>query len=265
MPLPRLRRPRLPFAEWGHELREFHLPADGLVQYAQWRHPRDRILTITQAEVDGLRQFIAPGDFAIDVGAHSGDTTVPMALAAGATGCVLALEPNRHVFQILEVNAGLNSDRTHIIPRCLAATEDDGDFVFTYGDASFCNGGAPPRRRNPLKRRYPLKVAGRNLLRLLQEEFSEWLPKLRYVKVDAEGFDRRILQSIRPVLEGQRPVVRTEVFCRLSRHERFALFDLLTNCGYRLHRFEGGAEPLGRLLSHAQMTQERHFDVLALP
>jgi FkbM family methyltransferase len=265
MPLPRLRRPRLPFAEWGHEIREFHLPADGVVQFAQWRHPRDRILTITQAEVDGLRQFIAPGDFAIDVGAHSGDTTVPMALAAGAAGCVLALEPNRHVFKILEANAGLNPDCTHIVPGCLAATEEEGDFVFSYGDASYCNGGVSPRRRNPLKRRYPLKVVGRNLLRLLQEEFAEWLPKLRYVKVDAEGFDRQILQTIRPLLKRQRPVVRTEVFRHLSRHERFALFDLLTDCGYRLHRFEGAAEPLGRLLSRAQMTQERHFDMLAIP
>jgi FkbM family methyltransferase len=265
MLLPRLRRPRLLFAEWGYELREFRLPGDGRVQFAQWRHPRDRIVTITQAEVDGLRQFISAGDFAIDVGAHSGDTTVPMALAAGPTGYVLALEPNRHVFKVLQANAALNPDRTRIEARCLAATAEDGDFDFSYGDASYCNGGFPSRWRNPLKRRYPLKVSGRNLLRLLREELAEWLPKLRYLKVDAEGFDRHILATVRPVLEERRPVVRTEVFRGLSRHERFALFDLLTDCGYRIHRFEDGAEPVGWLLARAQMTQERHFDIVAMP
>jgi FkbM family methyltransferase len=265
MPLPRLRRPRLPFAEWGYELREFQLEADGRVHFAQWRHPRDRRLTITQEDVDELRQFIRPGDFAIDVGAHSGDTTVPIALAAGSTGCVLALEPNPHVFKILEANAGLNRDRTCIVPRCLAATAEDGDFVFSYGDASYCNGGMAARRRNPLKRRYPLKVSGRNLLRLLRAEFAGWLPKLRYIKVDAEGFDRRILETIRPLLEERLPMVRCEVFRGLSRGERFALFDLLKDCGYGLHRYESGAEPRGRLLSRDDMSRERHFDVLALP
>ena len=223
MSLRRLFHPRkkVPFAHWGCRVRDFHLPVDGVVQYAGWLHPYETPKSIHQSEVDGLRRYLRPGDFAIDIGAHTGDTTVPMALAAGPTGCVLALEPNSYVFKVLEVNAALNRDKTRIEPRCIAATETDGQFVFHYSDASFCNGGFRSRQRWKLfRRRYPLTVAGRRLLPVLRTEFAAWLPKLAYLKVDAEGYDRAILESILPVIRETQPVIRTEVFRKLFASER---------------------------------------------
>jgi FkbM family methyltransferase len=259
------RRPNVPFAEWGWEVRNFHLKADGLVQYAQWRHPSETAKRMTQAEVDGLRQWIRPGDFAIDIGAHTGDTTVPIALAAGRTGCVLALEPNRYVYAVLEQNAALNRDKTRIVPKCYAATEQDGRFEFLYGDASFCNGGAPTGHWSPFRKKYPLAVEGRHLLCVLREEFFEWLPQLAYVKVDAEGHDCAILRSILPVLREHRPVVRTEVFRKLRAADRYALYDFLAEAGYELFRYVGGAEPQGPAVARRDMTAAKHFDVLAVP
>ena len=260
------RRQEVPFAQWGHQIRDFALPSDGRVQYAQWLHPYETPKQIEQSEVDGLRQFIQPGDFAIDVGAHTGDTTVPIALAAGATGCVLALEPNPYVFQVLEVNASLNRETTCIDPRCFAATEEEGSFVFHYSDASFCNGGFRSQQRWPLfRRRYPLKVQGRNLLKTLREEFADRLPKLSYVKVDCEGYDRAVLASIMPILREAKPVIRTEVFRKLMASERHALYDLLATSGYEVRRYEGGASPAGAPVTREAMTGEKHFDILALP
>jgi FkbM family methyltransferase len=261
------RRPRVPFADWGYDIRDFHLSGEGVVQFAQWRHPRVSQQLITQEEVDGLRQFIQPGDFAIDIGAHTGDTTIPMALATGATGCVLALEPNPYVFQVLKKNVALSAKRSRIIPQCIAATEKDGDYTFHYGDASFCNGGRTPSRPwwNPLRRSYPLPVVGRNLLTILRRDFAAWLPKLTYVKVDAEGYDRQILKSILPILREYQPVIRTEVFRRLSAGDRYALFDLLADSRYALYRYEVGASPQGDALDRGQMTRAKHFDILAVP
>jgi FkbM family methyltransferase len=260
------RRPRVPFAHWGHDIREFALDREGVVRFAQWRHPRVSQQLILQEEIDGLRQFIRPGDFAIDVGAHTGDTTVPMALAASPSGCVLALEPNPHVFKVLEVNAALNPAAARIVPECVAATEDDGAYVFHYGDASFCNGGQPGRwRRSPFRRRYPLSVVGRNLLRLLRSEYADHLPRLSYVKVDAEGHDRAILESILPILRQRRPVIRTEVFRKLKRYDRHVLYELLTGNGYEVFRYQAGPNPQGARLHRDQMTAEKHFDVVAIP
>jgi FkbM family methyltransferase len=268
VPLDRLlrRRKHIPFADYGHEVRRFQLERDSLVEYAQWLHPNDLPKQITQQAVDGLRQFISTGDFVIDIGAHSGDTTVPMALAAGPDGCTLALEPNPYVYKVLAVNAALNRDKTNIVPRCFAATERDGEFVFHYSDAAFCNGGFKSEQRWIFyRRKYPLTIQGRNLLHILQTEFAAWLPKLSYVKVDAEGYDRAILASILPILRDHRPVVRTEVFRKLVAAERYALFDLLAEAGYRVHRYAGETQPIGEELERRDMTRHKHFDVLALP
>jgi FkbM family methyltransferase len=268
MSLQRLFRPRrtLAFAEYGTQLREFELSHDGRVEFAQWQHPFDRPTVITQSAVDAVRTFVFPGDFAIDVGAHTGDTAVPMALAAGAQGCVLALEPNPHVFKVLGKNAAINPSKTNIMPRCLAATEKDGTFVFHYSDASYCNGGFKSQQRSWFyRRKYPLVVEGRNLLDLLRGEFAQWLPKLTYLKIDAEGYDRAILQSLLPILRERRPVIRTEVFRKLRADERFALYDLLSGAGYRLHRYREVGASQGESLDRVDMTRDKHFDILAVP
>ncbi len=266
LPQPFHRRHKLHFAEYGCDLREFKLACDGRIEFAQWLHPYDRPTVITQGAVDALREFIQPGDFVIDVGAHTGDTTVPMALAAGPTGCTLAIEPNPYVFKVLARNAVLNVEKTHIVPRCFAATERDGRFVFHYSDASFCNGGFKSQQRAWLyRRKHPLTVKGRKLLDVLGGEFADWLPKLSYVKIDAEGYDRAILQSLLPIVREYRPVIRTEVFRKLRAGERFALYDLLAGEGYRLHRYLDDDNPQGGLLFRRAMTSKKHFDILAVP
>lgn len=260
------RRQKVPFAEWGFEVRNFDLPHDGRVQYAQWLHPYETPKPIQQSEIDGLRQFIRPGDFAIDIGAHTGDTTVPIALAAGGDGCVLALEPNPYVYKVLEHNALLNPERTNIDARCFAATEHNGSFVFHYSDASFCNGGYRSAQRWKLfRRRHPLTVEGRQLLPYLRKHFADWLPKLAYVKVDAEGYDRAILQSILPLIREHKPVIRTEVFRKLVASERYALHALLAKNYYDVFRFNGGDNPKGHAVDRDAMTAEKHFDMIALP
>ncbi|MGH9594436.1 MAG: hypothetical protein ACRD5L_15200, partial [Bryobacteraceae bacterium] len=59
---------------FGYELKQFDLPKDGRVEYAQWLHPNETKKRITQQSVDDLREFLAPGDVAIDIGAHTGDS-----------------------------------------------------------------------------------------------------------------------------------------------------------------------------------------------
>ena len=52
--------------------------------------------------VDFYKKCIKKGDFVIDIGANVGDTTVPMAIAAGAEGLTLGFDPNPYVYKILE-------------------------------------------------------------------------------------------------------------------------------------------------------------------
>jgi hypothetical protein len=67
------------------------------------------------------------------------------------------------------------------------------------------------------------------------------------------------------LLRERRPVIRTEVFRKLVADERYALYDLLAEAGYRVHRYLDGTESQGRALVRRDMTREKHFDILAVP
>lgn len=255
-------RPR----RYGAEVRSFALPKDGTVEYAQWLHPRETPKIPDQASIDELRTFLRPGDVAIDIGAHTGDTTLPMALAVGPTGRVIALEPNSYVFPVLERNAALNPGRTAIVPLMIAATPEDGPIEFEYSDSGFCNGG---RHDGISKWRHAhafrLVVEGRNLERLLRREHPTLIPRIRYIKVDTEGFDHAVVSSLEGLIRETRPYLRVEVFKHTTAEQRSAFLGYLEQLGYRLHRAEGESRLLGDPITPADGMRWKHFDVFGVP
>jgi FkbM family methyltransferase len=260
------RRDRRTFREYGFEVGSFDLGPDGVLEYAQWLHPFERPKSFSPDDVDGLRRFIRPGDTAIDVGAHTGDTALPMALACGAQGLVIACEPNPYVFKVLEANAALNPGRTSIAPLNFAATEHDGTYTFHYWDASFGNGGNLTRLHNQRHgHRYPLEVEGRNLECYLRAHFKQRLAQLSFIKTDAEGYDKDVLRSMRGLLAEFRPVVVCEVHKKLDDDERAELYGVLAHEGYTMFRYRGGVDPVGEVVRAADMNRWPGFDLVAIP
>jgi FkbM family methyltransferase len=251
--------------EYAHEVATFNLPVDGEIQFARWLHPGEGTKTITQESVNALRAFLGPGDVAIDIGAHTGDTTVPMALAVGPTGRVFALEPNPYVFKVLAANAALNRSKTDIVPLMFAAMPTDGDFEFEYSDSGYCNGGF---HRGISRWRHghfsKLRVAGRNLRDYLRAEAPDAVARLRYIKIDTEGFDRSVVQSLAGLIATARPHLRAEIYKHLPREERRRFYDDLRTLGYRIFKCEEDVYR-GRELGPADLSQWPHFDIFAVP
>ncbi len=254
------------FQEYGHRVDTFQVEDIGEVEYTQWLHPSDKPKKVTSTNIRFYQRLARPGSMIIDVGAHTGDTSVPMALAVGKDGVVLALEPNRYVYKILEKNAQLNPALTNIIPLCVAATEKPGEFEFNYSDASFCNGGflsqiEKQRHGHP----YTLQVQGINLQRLLQQQYAEYLPKLDLLKIDAEGYDKEILKTIPEILSNYRPNLMVECYKRLNGAERSELYNVITQYGYQLFRLENFEESGARIpMEKENMADEKHFEMLAI-
>jgi FkbM family methyltransferase len=251
---------------YGHEVRSFQLPADGEVQYAQWLHPRESPKIIRQDVVDELRKFLSPGDVAIDIGAHTGDSTLPMALAVGPSGAVLALEPNPYVFPVLEENSRLNSSKTHIVPLMFAATPEDAELDFEYSDSGFCNGGLHEGiSRWKHGHAFTLRVRGRNLAAVLARDYADLLPRIRYIKVDAEGYDATVLSTLTGVIAETRPFLRAEVFKATSAPQRERLFRMIADLDYAIHRLEDEAHYLGQRLEPRDLMNWSHYDIFCVP
>jgi FkbM family methyltransferase len=236
------------------------------VSYAQWLHPGERPKVIRQDAVTELRRFLRPGDVAIDVGAHTGDSTLPIALAVGPTGCVFALEPNPYVYPVLEQNASLNPGKTAVVPLNFAATAAAGPIEFEYSDAGFCNGG----RHQGISRwrhghAFSLTVQGENLETYLRERFPELVPRIRFIKIDAEGYDLTVLESIASLIDLARPFIRAEIFKLTSADQRLRLHRFFASRRYQVLRLIGETDYRGQILEETDLLRWPHFDVFCMP
>jgi FkbM family methyltransferase len=252
--------------KYGCEVRTFDLPVDGRVEYAQWLHPRETPKIFRQEVIDELRRFLRPGDVAIDIGAHTGDSTIPIAVAVGPQGRVLALEPNPYVFPVLERNSQLNVGRTAILPLPFAATAVDGSCEFEYSDPGFCNGGRHEgisvwRHASAFR----LSVPCKNLMSWLEREHPDLIGRIRYVKVDAEGYDLAVLETLTRLIDEQRPYLKAEVYRHSNRAQRERLLRFLRERRYVVHHVDGDACYLGERVDVEGAMRWRHFDVFCIP
>src|SRR2546430_2653641 len=257
-------------ATYGFVIEAHDLTREGRLEIARWLHPGAPTVAPAQlqAAVDQLRSFLRPGDVAIDIGAHTGDTTLPIALAVGATGRVLGLEPNPYVFPVLERNASLNPAKTSILPLNFAAMRTDGFYEFQYGEEGYCNGGVYEGVSKWLHRRaVKVRVEGRKLQALLTRQTPHPLPRLRFIKVDAEGFDLPILETLEDLVRTQRPFLQVEMFSlrKSTTAYRLGLYDFLVRHGYAVHRVEGNADYLGDRITSDNLMRWNVYDVFCIP
>jgi FkbM family methyltransferase len=251
---------------YGFEPCRFELPKDGTVLYAQWLHPNETRKEITQQSVDALRQFLSPGVVAIDIGAHTGDSTLPIALAVGKAGCVLALEPNRYVFPVLQANVEWNAAKTSIIPLMFAAAPEDTELEFQYSDSGYCNGGRfEGMSQWSHGHAFKLKVQGKNLHAFLKKTYPELIPRIRYIKIDTEGYEPVVLRSLAGLIEQCRPYLRVEVYRRLEEERRRAMFRFIAGYGYAIYKMADDCNYQGEALTEQDLSRWRHFDIFCVP
>lgn len=251
---------------YGYEVKRFQLQSHGTVSYAQWLHPYEDQKQITDAQVKMLQSFINEGDFCIDIGAHSGDTTVPMALAAGKSGLVLALEPNPFIYSVLNKNALLNQTNTNIIPLMAAATQNDEDVVFEYSDSGFCNGGL---HENISKWKhghaFSLTVTGVQLSNLLQQKYADRLPRLQYIKIDAEGFDLSVVRSIQDIVDQYKPHIQIEVNKYTSVEYRQSMRSFFAERNYSMYKVIDNGNFRGDEMTPDNLMNWKHYDMFCVP
>ena len=219
------------------------------VFWCEWNHPletpRSLENIIDTYILSRWPDYIRPGATCIDIGAHTGDTTIPMALFANdyrkdIRGKVFAIEPNPDVYGVLEINTALNSHLGEIIPVCVAITEKNGEIeIFDHGNSN-CNGGiidesysAELTERLQSAAKSSFKAEGLNLEFFVNKFFSfNDLRSFSFLKIDCEGYDKEILRSAKGLIMSKQPIIQIEWFDWFTAEESADLFKAISEIDY---------------------------------
>lgn len=150
--------------------------------------------------LDLFRAAVARGATVIDGGAHIGAYTLTAGHRIGPAGRVLAFEPNRRSFGLLERNIVLNRLEPAVAARNLALAERGGSRSF-FADEDASKSGLSPRGRGE-----PTDVRCVAL-----DELPE-LDRIDVLKLDIEGGEVAALKGMRRLLaESPDPVLFVEL------------------------------------------------------
>ncbi|MBI4450090.1 FkbM family methyltransferase [Candidatus Uhrbacteria bacterium] len=157
--------------------------------------------------VRAYERILRPGDTVLDIGAHIGAHTLPMARCVGAEGRVIAIEPTVSAFQKLTKNIAANldiCDRVRAVRAYLIGLDDERLAALSGGLFSSwplrSAEGLHPIHRGRLE---STEGSERVTIDTLLERFA--IPKVHFVKMDIDGMECTVLSGAQRLLEQHRP------------------------------------------------------------
>lgn len=202
---------------------------------------------------------LAPGDTAVDIGANMGYDTMLMSQAVGAEGIVIAFEPDRVNLDALLQNIKL-LDNDNVVVQSMAVSDAAG--LVRISLAGDFNRGTSNLRPNGVGPSQPVLA---NRLDLLLETATD--ARIRFVKMDIEGFEHKALLGMGSLLE-RVDYLTCEVSppflaqCGSSAQE---IFDTMTAFGFTGYCAEPNSNSQwikSDANYHIQASQSHHFDAL---
>jgi FkbM family methyltransferase len=174
--------------------------------------------------------FVPDGGVAIDVGACLGEWAVPLARAVGSKGRVLAIEPAARSAAALAATLAANALSQAEVIRC-AIGERDGIADFAVPVVISARSDTGTARIGPAAAGdETLQVPLRSLDTLARERRFE---RLDLIKIDVEGYERRVLDGAAALLRRHRPALVIETGHE-GEGDRDSIYRQLHRLGYRM-------------------------------
>jgi len=213
-----------------------------------------------------MKSVIHRGDSVIDVGAQLGYVTAHLAELVGTMGCVHSFEPDPNALVQLRSTVSANGHSwVKIFPIALGDVEGDIDF-----NVSPTLGWSTVVKGTHHKGLSTIRVPATTIDKLSAE--GQIRRPVSFVKIDVEGFECQVLDGMREMVKGDRPVVLAEVNPLLLHPLGLSAADLLERLvryNYRLFRVDeadgllrGGTV---RLTPTAHTAALDFCDVVAVP
>ena len=181
-------------------------------------------------EIKFLRKLLQPGQKIIDIGANMGVYALSMARTVGPTGRVWAFEPASSTAGLLAQSIAAN-EFAHVVLEQCALSSASGTLRLSLNDNSELNelvrDGAPSGASEEVR------------VSTLDEcrERHDWRD-IAFVKIDAEGEERNILNGGQRFFAEQSPLVQYEVKAGTTVH--LDLVDHFAALGYHSYRLVPG-------------------------
>lgn len=194
---------------------------------SEWRGMSKMAYTLRdfcEPELPHLGRWVEEGATVVDIGAHYGSYTLPLAQLVGGAGKVVAVEPARHALGVLRHNIAMNGLRNVEIQPVALGDRESTAALHLHGDLSraslndFTDGGVGSEQV-PVRR--------------LDDVITS---RVAFVKIDVEGYELPALQGATRILSEDRPRVLFELQPAAATRAGlapFGVWELLAGLGYR--------------------------------
>jgi FkbM family methyltransferase len=216
----------------------------------------------TRNELAMLLKHVDTDDVFVDIGAHVGTFTIPVAKKLGTRGKVLAIEGRDETFSILAKNVGANGLAHKVQPLCAIVGQGPKQKLRRVD----VDGNTGASFYAPDETSAQEAVDAKSLIS------AYGFARPDFVKIDIEGMELSVLRSIAPIIATHRPKLYVEVVADQLARFGASIFDLdafLRSFDYRFYRNIGERNsPNDHYLRTELLSLEdggRFFDLLALP
>lgn len=209
-----------------------------------------------KANIELYSNFLKLKDWAVDIGSNAGDTSLPMRQLVGPEGKVICFEPIPAAFNQLNSNI-LNNNYTNFDCHNYFCDDHYGMIGFGIGQCPD-NGGIMEGFSLEYERGHSCHVVQLPCVDtsdFLIQRYAENLEKIKFIKIDCEGYDYKVFLSLKPLLDIIKPVILTEWWVFQDKHK--LLFDAIAEIGYIPYRIDN--------LELAKLGQSHCHDLILKP
>jgi FkbM family methyltransferase len=188
-----------------------------------------------------FQELIPKNSIVLDIGAHIGSFSLVFGCCVGKQGKVLAFEPNPKTFEVLKQHADLNP-KLNITPLNYAATSETKPYTFYYSDPNTFGTGMNGGNFNEVElgdrikqfHSYPVEVNGVNLCDFLISNYKDDIDKIKFIKIDTEGYDKEVLKVLTPIIKKNKPILMVESFRNSTEEELVDYYNTIESLGYNI-------------------------------
>ncbi len=112
---------------------------------------------------------------------------------------------------------------------------------------------------------YRLRADGRRVSDWITQRYPERISRISFIKIDTEGAELSVLQSMEAILRRQQPTLHLEMHRHAEGPQRQEFLEFLSDLGYEMRRTHGPYDlEAGESITARNSMAWPHYDFLAV-